>query len=251
MKILGSDYDGTLNHNGMSDAKFLAIEKWRNMGHKFGIVSGRAGIFLKELLRQVPQIKLDFFAACNGGYIMDGNGTVIYEARCSEVLLSELVADLFAWGCEFAMIDGKHHRCVVAQYEGRPSFISEEDVCLPEECSAIDYFNQVSVMVSSVNDSSILVGKIKNKYAKWLNPLQNGRYIDIVPIGVNKAQGMYHVMRFFGGSYEDVITVGDNINDIDMIREFRSYAMANSVDEVQNLADGIVSDVTELLEIEL
>ena len=55
-------------------------------------------------------------------------------------------------------------------------------------------------------------------------------------------------MEFFGCTYEDVITVGDNINDIDMIREFRSYAMENGVDEVKKLADSIVSDVTELLE---
>ena len=58
-------------------------------------------------------------------------------------------------------------------------------------------------------------------------------------------------MELFGGVYDDVITVGDNVNDIDMIREFRSYAMENGVDEVKCLADVIVSDVTEIFAKEL
>ena len=36
-----------------------------------------------------------------------------------------------------------------------------------------------------------------------------------------------------------------------MIREFRSYAMANGVKAIRNLADGIVSDVTEIIEKEM
>ena len=68
---------------------------------------------------------------------------------------------------------------------------------------------------------------------------------------MNKAQGIYRIMEFFDCAYEDVITVGDNINDIDMIREFRSYAMENGAEQVRNLANGTVSDITELLEREL
>ena len=45
-----------------------------------------------------------------------------------------------------------------------------------------------------------------------------------------------------------MIAVGDNINDEDMLREFRSYAMENGVDEMKSLADGIVADVTEIFE---
>ena len=68
---------------------------------------------------------------------------------------------------------------------------------------------------------------------------------------MNKAKGLYDYLELVAGKYEDMITVGDNINDADMIREFRSYAMANGVDEIKRLADEIVSDVTELLEKEM
>lgn len=58
-------------------------------------------------------------------------------------------------------------------------------------------------------------------------------------------------MDIVGAKYEDIIAVGDNINDRDMIAEFRSYAMETGVDEIKNLADFIVPEVTDLIEKEL
>lgn len=251
MKILGSDYDGTLNQNGITKIKLSAIKKWREAGHKIGIVSGRGIDFQECLLQEIPQLKLDFFALCNGGYITDSKGFIVYEARCSNVSVPSLAADLLEWGSELVHINGKQYACVLKRQEDRPDWVLKEDVCLLENCPSFDYFNQVSVLMPSVEDSPAVVEKIKNKYSKWLDPLQNGRCIDIVPLGVNKAYGMYKVMEFFGGTYDDVITVGDNINDVDMISEFRSYAMKNGIERIKVLADAIVSDVTEILEKEL
>ena len=84
-----------------------------------------------------------------------------------------------------------------------------------------------------------------------VNPLTKRICIDIVPVGVNKAQGLYRVMEFFNCKHEDVITVGDNLNDMDMIREFYSYAMQNAVPEIQRCANALVGDVTEIIEKEL
>lgn len=222
MKILGSDYDGTLKHGGMSEGKLLAIKNWREAGHRFGIVSGRGKDFRETLLQETAGLELDFFAAHNGAYIVDQNGATIYEARCNTVLISEFVKELLSWSCRFVHIYGEWHLCVAEKYEDFPSYVSEDCRCLFEDLPPIDYFNQISIRFPSVEESSDIVEKIRKKYEKWLNPLQNGRCIDIVPRGVDKAQGMYRVMEFFGGTCENVITVGDNINDIDMIREFRS-----------------------------
>ena len=48
-----------------------------------------------------------------------------------------------------------------------------------------------------------------------------------------------------------MIAVGDNINDSAMIAEFRSYAMANGVDEIKNMADDVIDGITELIEKEI
>ena len=70
-------------------------------------------------------------------------------------------------------------------------------------------------------------------------------------MGVNKATGIYSLLEIVGGTYQDVIAVGDNINDTHMIAEFRSYAMENAVDSIKSLADEITPGITELIEREI
>ena len=81
--------------------------------------------------------------------------------------------------------------------------------------------------------------------------MQNGLNIDIVRADVNKATGLYRLMELTGAEYDDVITVGDNVNDYDMIKEFRSYAMESGVQSIKDLADFVIPGVTELIEREL
>jgi hydroxymethylpyrimidine pyrophosphatase-like HAD family hydrolase len=50
---------------------------------------------------------------------------------------------------------------------------------------------------------------------------------------------------------ENVIAVGDNVNDTDMIRDFYSYAMERGVDSIKKLADATTETVAELIRNEL
>ena len=251
MKILGSDLDGTFSHGGVGEAKLTAVRAWRSAGHKFGIISGRGGHYLPELLSSYPGLELDFFAACNGGYITDMKGRVLHEVRCDAISVPKFVTDLTAWGCKYIHVNGKEYFCAVERMEDKPSWLDEKNAVLISDMPEVDYFHQISVAFPTEKEAAVLVERVRETYGEWLNPLQNGTCIDIVPVGVNKAKGMYFVMDLFGGFYEDVIVVGDNVNDMDMIREFRSYAMANGVDLVKESADEIVADVTNLLEKEM
>ena len=248
MKILGSDYDGTLCPKQISEDCIAQIARWRSMGHRFGIVSGRGVDFPKKLAQLYPMLRVDFFALCNGAYIVDGEGRSISSTACREVDLRALLSDLFSWGCEFVLIHSEGgYRCVVSRAEKRPEWVVAEDTCLLEELPFVDSFYQLSVMFARGEVASERALDVRERYGRWLNPLQNGAFLDIVPFGVNKATGMSAVMRHYGGREEDVIVVGDNTNDMDMIRAFRSYAMADGVEALKQTATGVVANVTELL----
>ena len=245
MKIIASDYDGTFNHNGINDNKCNAVSRWRKAGNLFGIISGRGYPSLKDVVDRKP-FEYDFLICNNGAVIFDYKEKMIYENRCDGSYAKPLITDMFEWGCPMANID-KDIPVLV-----KPSNIEvEEGEYTLETLPGITYFNQISTYLDSTDEATAVVKKIESKYSGVLSPLQNGNCIDIVPQGVNKAQGIYSLLEIVGASYDDVIAVGDNINDTHMIAEFRSYAMENAVDSIKDLADYIVSDITEIFEKEI
>ena len=245
MKIIASDYDGTFNHNGIDDNKRNAVSMWRKAGNLFGIISGRGYPSLKDVVDRKP-FGYDFLICNNGAVIFDDKEKMIYENRCDGSYAKPLITDMFEWGCPMANID-KDIPVLV-----KPSNIEvEEGEYTLETLPGITYFNQISTYLDSTDEATAVVKKIESKYSGVLTPLQNGKCIDIVPQGVNKAQGIYSLLEIVGAEYDDVIAVGDNINDTHMIAEFRSYAMKNAVDSIKDLADYIVSDITEIFEKEI
>ena len=90
MKVAASDYDGTLfreDRIAKSDAE--AIKKWREAGHKFGVVSGRDhGMLVPQL--QHYGVGYDYLACNNGGIICTADGEVLWEAKIAPEMLAEL-----------------------------------------------------------------------------------------------------------------------------------------------------------------
>ncbi len=245
MKIIASDYDGTLNHGGIDDAKRNAIRRWRRVGNLFGLVSGRGANDLVEF-PQKHNFECDFLLASNGAVILRPDGTVLWESRCDGSLAKPLLEYLMSLGCYWASVH-TDFACVIDERDDE----RYEDEFTVATAPEIPWFNQISTILPDDDEAARVTKAIKDKYGEVLNPLQNGRCIDIVSADMNKAQGLYNFLNLIGAGYDDLITVGDNINDIDMIAEFRSYAMENGVDEVKAVADYITVGITELIEKEL
>lgn len=245
MKIIASDYDGTFNRNGITEVKKEALAKWRRAGNLFGIISGRGYPSLKECIDSHP-FEYDFLVCNNGAVIYNTDGRIMFEARCEGSKAKPFIEDLFLWGCPMANID----RDIPIRIVNTNDTIDEDELYL-SQLPEIEYFNQISTYLETAEAAAEIVKKIEDKYSSALTPLQNGNCIDIVPKGVNKAQGLYSLLDVIGGAYEDIIAVGDDINDTHMIGEFRSYAMENGVDSIKALADSIIADVTEIIEKEI
>lgn len=246
MKIIGSDYDGTLNHNGIDDVKKLAIEKWRGKGNIFALITGRG----KESALEIYEAKrfgCDYLIADNGAVIMKPDGTVVSETRCDASVVKPLLELIFKLGCPW----GHVHSDISFRVYADPAECEDPDEFSIENMPEISYITQLSACCPTVEEAAEVTQGIRERFGNVLNPLQNGVCIDIVRADMNKAKGLYILMDILGADYDDVIAVGDNINDRDMIMEFRSYAMENGVDEIKNLADFVTEGITELIEKEL
>lgn len=246
MKIIGSDYDGTLNHGGIDETKKNAIEKWRSKGNIFALVSGRGSDDVLKIYRE-KQFDCDYLIANNGALILRTDGSVISDVRCSGSLLKPLLKALFENGCPWGVIQ-TDYLCKVYAAEKTGDYVPEYTF---GDMPDISCFNQVSTILPDYETAEKVTENIRRLFGDYLNPLQNGVCIDIVSAEINKAKGLYILADILGAEYDDIIAVGDNINDADMIKEFRSYAMENGVDSIKELADFITPGVTELIEKEL
>ena len=245
MKIIGSDYDGTLNHGGIDATKRQAIHSWRAAGNVFSVVSGRGVDSLFELISRHP-FECDYFVGFNGAVIARTDGTIVYSAECDGDVIPDLVRHLLESGSLDVYVGTEKPFEVCYDKVER-----DENGKLILDIPEVKTFNQVSTSCVDFAAAERITASVREKFGHILNPLQNGTCIDIVRKDINKAQGLYRLMEILGAKYEDVITVGDNVNDKDMIAEFRSYAMENAVDLIKNIANEVTSGVTELIEKEL
>ena len=248
MKIIASDYDGTLNHGGIDEKKKTAISRWRKEGNIFSIVSGRGAPDLVRIYKK-DNFECDYLIADNGAVIMKPNGEIVCEDKIDTSVAKPFLEFLFEQGCKWGYVQTSFP-CRVFKDDDFEDY--DKDECFTfDELTELPFFYQINTALESFEEAAKVTAAIKEKFGDVLNPLQNGNCIDIVSVNMNKAKGIYKFIDLLGAEYSDVITVGDNINDKDMIKEFRSYAMENAVPLIKELADYETSGITELIEKEL
>ena len=245
MKLIGSDYDGTLNHGGIDEEKLEAIRRWRAAGHIFGVVSGRGPDFLAELQEKLGD-DFDFYASCNGGVAVDAKGNPLFDYRCEGVDAHAFVADLLEWGAPFAYVNVDD-----ACWRVGDKNTTDEIEYLIEDMPDLPYFHKMAVFLPGPDEAGALVEKVRDKYGDKVNPLQNWWCVDIAPYGVDKAAGLRRLAAHFGVAEEDIIAVGDNLNDAAMVGAFRGYAMAQGSAELKTIAAFVTESVTDLINKEL
>lgn len=252
MKIIGSDYDGTLNHNGIDDAKRQAIRDWQVAGNVFALVSGRHVNSVRDLHIE-QNFPCDYFVGSNGAVILNANNEVVHADCCDMDMLVPLIEYLYELGCPVGLVHSVDFFDVFPAGDSNRKLDRDnsQNCCTIDTIPPIPYYTQVSTWRPTLEEAAEVSAKVREKFGQYFNPMQNGLNIDIVRADVNKAKGLYRLMKLLGASYEDVITVGDNVNDYDMIKEFRSYARESGVQSIKDLADFTTPGVAELIRREL
>lgn len=241
MRLIATDYDGTLNHGGIDEAKRAAIRHWRAAGHKFGIISGRGPDFLARLQEELGE-NFDFLASCNGGIATDREGRELFSSACETVDVKAFVADMLGWGARMIYInyDNKCERVAVSNFEEDFEYTLED---MPD----IPVFYKMAAFFPGPDEAGVFAAKVAEKYGDHVNPLQNWWCVDIAPKGVNKAEGIRRLCGIYGVAEQDVIAVGDNLNDGDMLRAFYSYAMEHGHPDAKEMATHITENVTDMI----
>ncbi len=241
MRLIATDYDGTLNHGGIDEEKRAAIRRWRAAGHKFGIISGRGPDFLTHLQEELGE-DFDFLASCNGGIATDRHGAELFSAACDTVDVKAFVGDLLDWGAPYLYINYED-KCIRVAAPG----CEEEYEYLYADMPAIPSFYKMAAFFPGPDEAGVFAARVREKYGDKVNPLQNWWCVDIAPAGVNKAEGIRRLCAIYGVAETDVIAVGDNLNDGDMLKAFYSYAMEHGHPDAKGMATHTTANVTDMI----
>ena len=259
-KLLASDFDGTLCHNYAPETYPAAVEvldairKFREDNGLFGVVTGRDWRWSWYELKQNGKLEFDFIMALNGAQIYDREGNLVMEttadgnAAYGNTTLAWALAQR-CWetvGNYFALIKGNERFCFSPHLpEG-----GEEDGDRYSPHALLDTigtFHMAGAVGPHGFNAASAAEILRNEFGSFVNPMANGRCLDIPPAGMDKGIAVARYAEQLGIPAEDIWTAGDNYNDIPMLAPFHGCAMANGVQAAKDAAEYVCRDLVEVI----
>ncbi|MCL2165287.1 MAG: Cof-type HAD-IIB family hydrolase [Oscillospiraceae bacterium] len=249
-KLIAADLDGTLldGQGLISDRTRKAVEEYHRRGGVFTLATGRmensALEYVRELNVRAPII------AFNGGKIVSfEDGAVLSEAaldvdkamRAYQVL-RELKKDFVIYrGAEpyTAEITG-----VIEKYSKR---IKADINIIEDPTDVINTSTMKILVIDPKMEYDLLLSAMKAIFGDTLNCVcSDPEFFEILPENVSKGRGLEIIAESLGIPMEQVIAIGDHLNDISMLKVAGlGVAVRNAEEEVLAAADYITSSNDE------
>ena len=253
-KVSASDFDGTIYRGEkISDDDLTAIRAWRAAGNKFGIVTGRAFVMLAPHLK-LFNVEADFAICCNGSAIYDGDGQILFESELPKNFTVDVLAEpcalptahfAFEAANEIFCARVKEHSWVLREknrWNFSVTIVDDAQVAtLPKR------INQLALDFSTPDEAQAAADALNCRFGDVIFAQKNTHSVDVVPVGINKASGVENLLRLMNWRDAKVFVVGDESNDLPMIRHFGGYTVATAKDFVKREATAVFDSVGDML----
>lgn len=257
MKILASDFDGTLyfpQEGGLRPGDIRAIEEFQERGHKFGLSTGRPLEGVRGMLGE--KIRPDFYVLCSGALVLTGDLEPIHACPMDPAGV-KLVLDLWTsqprqgLGVVFTrrevyIPDDFYHSDFVRK---NPAFAG---LFLP-----LSQLNQTEEPVYGISlscGSELLAEELLDQMRKegmldQVQAFQNCTSLDLVAPGCSKAKGLEKLKAYYGIT-QPVACIGDSYNDLPMLQSTpRSFTFTTSPRSVREKAAFLVESEAQAIRI--
>ncbi|MEG0367607.1 MAG: HAD family hydrolase [Coprobacillus sp.] len=247
-KMILSDLDETLlvNHHVPSFNR-EAIDKAHELGVKFVPATGRAYNMIPEILKELGtyQKENEYSICYNGGLIVENKNDRILHFNGLSFEQTKVVFDM-----------GANYDVCVMVFTLDCCYLFHAD---PEEVQrktdqkapfkVIDEYNMD--FLKDANIAKILFEKKDMPYLKSIEqellPIiegkvcasySSGRYLEFNALGVDKGYGLRWLAEYLGMTSQEVIAIGDNYNDVEMIKEAGlGVCVLCATDDIKELSD--------------
>lgn len=245
-KLLASDLDGTLIYDGkVDDFNIQSILKLKSENNIFGVSTGRPynGV---SFLKKDYGIDVDFYVLLNGALVLDGDLNVLsHEKIPYEVVLKifERYSDCKLFGIdegfETSILIGESH------YIWENTHFRNIDDLKDKDCSliSIDFSNKEISEIQKICD------EINHIFFNDVVAYRNSYFIDVVPRGCSKGNGVKLIADMMNLDFKDVYTIGDSFNDLSMFEITKnSFSFPFAEEGLKKHANYLVSSVSECID---
>ncbi|WP_407921920.1 Cof-type HAD-IIB family hydrolase [Guptibacillus hwajinpoensis] len=230
IKLIALDMDGTLvNHDGdVSKENEDAVKRAKDQGIHVVLSTGRSLPFCRDIAEQLGHSA--YLVTVNGGQVFDKELNLVDSTHLTNDLVKRLWElkmkhDVYFWSSTTEGV-----------FNTKKPFEKEID-----DYSWLKFgFDIQDDAIRKVITDEVMA----NEALEVTNSSPTN--LEINPAGVNKAAALMKVCKWLDLSMDNVMAVGDSMNDIAMIREAGfGVAMGNAQDRVKEAADWITKDYTE------
>lgn len=234
-KTIVLDLDGTLTNSQkeLSTRNRETLIKAQELGARVVLASGRPTYGIMPIAKQ---LRLEEF----GGFILSFNGGVILDCKSSEKIYSSLLPDHLirplyeesrAEGCTILSYDNE---LIITEnasdkYVAHESFLNKMEVREVESfLGAIHEPLPKCLAVGEPERVIALEERLKGLFDSEMSIYRSEPFfLELVPLGIDKAQSLSRLLDFTGGLREEMVAFGDGFNDLSMI-EFAGHGVAMS-----------------------
>lgn len=239
MMLLVSDYDRTLKiDDQISQNNREAIAKFRALGHKFCINSGRSYHFLMQNLKIQNFDDYDYIITGSGSQIVDRNGCFIDQEIMDKNEAVRLIET----------IQKQDVMLIQLTSEKLWKSIKVDDLEWKHATDGFDLhrINSISTRFSEEEPASRFAQIINNDFK--LNAFANKFSVDVAPVGISKATAVSKLGNHIEVDYDAIHTIGDSLNDLEMIQEYNGYCVKVSHPKVVEVSKKMYEDVAACIE---
>ena len=264
IKLLASDLDGTIVYNNdITEIDLEAVQKLKQTEIKFVVCTGKTYAMTKDICNILEP-----------AYGIFGNGTQIMNIQTGKEIIRNTITNAQVMDC--LKIAKTHHLHIHIYTDDKIivqenlNYMAYRNYILYKDQVEFEIVNSMENYIKEQNPNIlklILSGekellKVKNeieakekltairikKCGQYIDKVvsKEYEYLDIVPKHITKYQALMQLSIYLGIPMEQIMAIGDNINDIEMIKHAGiGVAIGGSYKRVQNVASYVTKNTVK------
>lgn len=247
IKMVATDIDGTIlpYHSDFSKEVMECIQKLEQQGVKVVLVTGRmhsSAVPLSDKLGLKNPI-----ISYQGGLIKDYEGKTLYQVNLDNTITKEIIA----WARENNVhlnlyLDDKlyvENDNDVIKYYIQGKFVDYK-VCSFDDLEIQNVNKVLAIDINNPDTVTSWVDILRKKYPDLYIVKSTPYFCEIGASGAKKSLGVEFLANLWGLKKSEILTIGDQNNDIDLIQSGGiGVAMGNATEELKSCAQYITETV--------